>query len=152
MSIIQKPRNCTSILEELFKPNLRNVRFYALLGRRRPLAIRIVGRASSNRASSNTGSSSSSSSGGGGGGKSKSKNLIEMEGAVTESLPNAMFRVSLDNGCEVLAHVSGKIRKNFIRMLPGDRVKIELSPYDLSKGRITYRLRADSTHQETNTS
>ncbi|EFJ35099.1 hypothetical protein SELMODRAFT_79973, partial [Selaginella moellendorffii] len=82
----------------------------------------------------------------------KSKNLIEMEGAVTESLPNAMFRVSLDNGCEVLAHVSGKIRKNFIRMLPGDRVKIELSPYDLSKGRITYRLRADTTHQETNTS
>jgi len=73
------------------------------------------------------------------------QNLIEMEGIVTESLPNAMFRVSLDNGCQVLAHISGKIRKNYIRILLGDRVKVELSPYDLTKGRITYRLRKRST-------
>jgi translation initiation factor IF-1 len=76
------------------------------------------------------------------GGKRLSKqDLIEMEGTVTESLPNAMFRVDLDNGFNVLAHISGKIRRNYIKILPGDRVKVELTPYDLSKGRITYRLR-----------
>jgi translation initiation factor IF-1 len=74
----------------------------------------------------------------------KKQNLIDMEGIVTESLPNAMFRVCLDNGCEVSTHISGKIRRNYIRILPGDRVKVELSPYDLTKGRITYRLRAKS--------
>lgn len=65
--------------------------------------------------------------------------LIEVEGVVKEALPNAMFRVQLDNGHIVLAHVSGKIRKFFIRILPGDKVKVELSPYDLTRGRITYR-------------
>jgi len=60
---------------------------------------------------------------------------------VTESLPNAMFRVKLDNEFNVLAHISGKIRRNYIKILPGDRVKVELTPYDLTKGRITYRLR-----------
>nr|QYB18359.1 translation initiation factor 1 [Sphaerocarpos texanus] len=74
------------------------------------------------------------------------QNLIDMEGIVTESLPNAMFRVYLDNGCHVLTHISGKIRRNYIRILPGDRVKVELSPYDLTKGRITYRLRAKSSN------
>ena len=76
-------------------------------------------------------------------GKSKlsKQDLIEMEGTVTESLPNAMFRVDLDNGFNVLAHISGKIRRNYIKILPGDRVKVELTPYDLTKGRITYRLR-----------
>ncbi len=67
--------------------------------------------------------------------------VIEIEGKVIESLPNAMFRVELDNGHQVLAHVSGKIRVNFIRILPGDRVTVELSPYDLTKGRITYRFK-----------
>lgn len=66
---------------------------------------------------------------------------IEVEGTVVESLPNAMFRVKLDNEHVVLAHVSGKIRMNFIRILPGDRVKLELSPYDLNRGRITYRVK-----------
>ena len=56
-------------------------------------------------------------------------------------MPNAMFRVELENGHEILAHISGKIRKNFIRILPGDRVKVEMTPYDLSKGRITFRLK-----------
>lgn len=69
------------------------------------------------------------------------KDVIEMEGTVHESLPNAMFRVELENGLVILAHISGKIRKNFIRILPGDKVKIELSPYDLTRGRITYRLK-----------
>ncbi|MDW7712099.1 MAG: translation initiation factor IF-1 [Thermodesulfobacteriota bacterium] len=64
---------------------------------------------------------------------------IEVEGTVVEPLPNAMFRVELDNGHRVLAHVSGKMRKFFIRILPGDRVTVELSPYDLTRGRITYR-------------
>lgn len=66
---------------------------------------------------------------------------IEVEGKVTEALPNAMFRVELANGHTVLAHISGKLRLNFIRILPGDRVMVELSPYDLSRGRITYRLK-----------
>ncbi|MDD2865837.1 MAG: translation initiation factor IF-1 [Candidatus Omnitrophota bacterium] len=64
---------------------------------------------------------------------------IEVEGVITESLPNAMFRVELENGHKILAHVSGKIRMNFIRILPGDRVRVELSPYDLTRGRITFR-------------
>lgn len=67
--------------------------------------------------------------------------VIEFEGTIKESLPNAMFRVELDNGHKVLAHISGKIRKNFIKILPGDRVKVELTPYDLTRGRITYRVR-----------
>ena len=69
------------------------------------------------------------------------KDLIELEGEVTEALPNALFRVKLETGQMILAHVSGKIRKNFIRILPGDKVKVELSPYDLSRGRITFRMR-----------
>jgi translation initiation factor IF-1 len=69
------------------------------------------------------------------------EDAIEVEGAVVEPLPNAMFRVELENGHRVLAHVSGKMRMNFIRILPGDRVKVELSPYDLSRGRITYRFK-----------
>ncbi len=64
---------------------------------------------------------------------------IEVEGTVIEPLPNAMFRVELENGHRVLAHISGKMRMNFIRILPGDRVTVELSPYDLTRGRITYR-------------
>jgi len=70
-----------------------------------------------------------------------SKDVIEFEGTILESLPNAMFKVKLDNGHQILAHVSGKIRKNFIRILPGDKVKVELTPYDLTKGRITYRMK-----------
>ena len=69
------------------------------------------------------------------------KDLIQTEGTIVETLPNAMFRVELDNGHRVLAHVSGKMRKHFIRILPGDRVRVELSPYDLSRGRIVYRLK-----------
>lgn len=67
------------------------------------------------------------------------KDVIEVFGTVLEAQPNAMFKVKLENGYEVLAHISGKIRMNFIRILPGDRVKVELSPYDLSRGRITWR-------------
>lgn len=67
--------------------------------------------------------------------------LIATEGKIIEALPNAMFRVELENGHIVLAHVSGKMRMNFIRILPGDRVKLELSPYDLSRGRITFRVK-----------
>ena len=70
-----------------------------------------------------------------------SKDVIELEGTILESLPNAMFRVELENGHEILAHISGKIRKNFIRILSGDKVKVEMTPYDLSRGRITYRLK-----------
>ena len=69
------------------------------------------------------------------------QDVIELEGVIEESLPNAMFRVALENGHKILAHVSGKIRKNFIRILPGDKVKVELSPYDLTRGRITYRMK-----------
>jgi len=69
------------------------------------------------------------------------EDLIEVEGTIVEALPNAMFRVVLENNHKVLAHVSGKIRMNFIRILPGDKVKLELSPYDLSRGRITFRLK-----------
>jgi translation initiation factor IF-1 len=66
---------------------------------------------------------------------------VEVEGTIVEALPNAMFRVELEGGHRVLAHVSGKMRKFFIRILPGDRVKVELSAYDLTRGRITYRFR-----------
>ena len=69
----------------------------------------------------------------------KKDGAIELEGTITESLPNAMFRVELDNGHEVLAHISGKMRMHFIKILPGDVVKLEISPYDLTRGRITYR-------------
>ncbi len=69
------------------------------------------------------------------------EDLIEVEGEIVEALPNAMFRVKLENGHLVLAHVSGKMRMHFIRILPGDKVKLELSPYDLTRGRITYRYK-----------
>ncbi|HTY81739.1 MAG: translation initiation factor IF-1 [Dehalococcoidales bacterium] len=69
------------------------------------------------------------------------KEAIEVEGTVIEALPNAMFRVELPNKHQVLAHISGKIRMHYIRVLPGDKVLIELSPYDLTRGRITYRLK-----------
>lgn len=71
----------------------------------------------------------------------KEKDVIELEGEITEALPNALFRVKLETGQIILAHVSGKIRKFFIRILPGDKVKVELSPYDLTRGRITYRMK-----------
>ena len=67
--------------------------------------------------------------------------VIEIEGTIKETLPNAMFKVELENGHEILAHVSGKIRMHYIRILPGDRVTVEMSPYDLTKGRITYRFK-----------
>jgi len=70
-----------------------------------------------------------------------SKDVIEVQGNVLESLPNAMFKVELENGHTVLAHISGKIRMNFIKILPGDKVTVELSPYDLTRGRITYRFK-----------
>lgn len=73
----------------------------------------------------------------------KKIDLIEMEGVVTQCLSNGMFRVKLENGFLVLAHVSGKIRRNYIRILLGDRVAVELSPYDLTRGRITYRLKPE---------
>ena len=69
------------------------------------------------------------------------EDVIEMEGKVLETLPNTMFRVELDNGHIVTAHISGRMRKNYIRILTGDKVKVELTPYDLSKGRITYRMK-----------
>jgi translation initiation factor IF-1 len=71
----------------------------------------------------------------------KQEDKIEVEGEITEALPSTMFRVELDGGHSVLATISGKMRKNYIRILPGDKVKVELSPYDLSRGRITYRYR-----------
>ena len=67
------------------------------------------------------------------------EDVIEIEGIVVEKLPNALFKVELENGHQVLAHISGKLRKNFIRILPGDKVTMEMSPYDLTKGRITWR-------------
>ncbi len=69
------------------------------------------------------------------------EDVIEVEGVVKEPLPNAMFKVTLENGHEVLAHISGKMRMHFIKILPGDKVKLEISPYDLSRGRITYRAK-----------
>ena len=74
-------------------------------------------------------------------GISKKEDAIEVIATVIEPLPNAMFRVELDNKHRVLAHISGKMRKNFIRILPGDKVAVELSPYDLTRGRITYRAK-----------
>ncbi|MEX0931983.1 MAG: translation initiation factor IF-1 [Candidatus Saccharimonadales bacterium] len=67
------------------------------------------------------------------------KEVIELTGIVTETLPNAMFRVKLENGHEILAHIAGKMRMHYIRIVPGDKVTVEMTPYDLSKGRITYR-------------
>ena len=67
--------------------------------------------------------------------------VIELEGVVTEALPNAMFRVELSNGHKILAHISGKLRMNYIKILPGDKVTVEMSPYDLTKGRITWRTK-----------
>ncbi|MGH7205165.1 MAG: translation initiation factor IF-1 [Nitrospiraceae bacterium] len=67
--------------------------------------------------------------------------VIEVQGTITETLPNAMFRVQLDSGHKILAHISGKMRMHFIRILPGDKVTVELSPYDLTRGRITYRFK-----------
>ena len=69
------------------------------------------------------------------------EDVIEVQGSVTETLPNAMFRVKLDNGHVLLAHISGKMRMHFIRILPGDKVTVEMSPYDLTRGRITYRFK-----------
>ena len=69
------------------------------------------------------------------------QDVIEVEGTILESLPNAMFQVKLENGHVILAHISGRIRMNFIKILPGDRVTVELTPYDLSRGRITYRFK-----------
>ena len=69
------------------------------------------------------------------------EDVIEVEGVVTDALPNAMFKVQLENGHEVLSHVSGKLRMNYIRIVPGDKVKLEMSPYDPSKGRITWRVK-----------
>ena len=69
----------------------------------------------------------------------KSDDIIEVERIVKETLPNAMFKVELENGHQILAHISGKLRMNFIKILPGDKVKLELSPYDLTRGRITWR-------------
>jgi len=74
-------------------------------------------------------------------GMGKKDGAIELEGTITESLPNAMFRVELDNGHKVLAHISGKMRMHYIRILPDDRVVVELSPYDLTRGRIVYRYK-----------
>jgi translation initiation factor IF-1 len=71
----------------------------------------------------------------------KQESAIELEGTVLEPLPNAMFRVELENGHVILAHISGKMRMHYIRILPGDRVTVELSPYDLTRGRITYRFK-----------
>ncbi|TKS58369.1 MAG: translation initiation factor IF-1 [Nitrospira sp.] len=69
------------------------------------------------------------------------EDIIEVQGSVSETLPNAMFRVKLDNGHVILAHISGKMRMHFIRILPGDKVTVEMSPYDLTRGRITYRFK-----------
>ena len=74
-------------------------------------------------------------------GKMSKDDVIEMEGAVLETLPNTMFRVKLENGHVVTAHISGRMRKNYIRILTGDKVKVEMTPYDLTKGRITYRMK-----------
>lgn len=72
---------------------------------------------------------------------------IEMEGTVVDALPNTMFRVALENGHIILAHISGKMRKNYIRILKGDKVTVELTPYDLSKGRITFRHKEGNNHK-----
>lgn len=95
-----------------------------------------VGRGNRSKKSSSPPPSSSESSG-----TDELATTIEIDGTVTESLPSANFKVELENGVEIQAHISGKIRKNYIRILVGDKVKCELSPYDLSKGRITYRYK-----------
>ena len=69
------------------------------------------------------------------------EDVIEVEGVVTDALPNAMFKVQLENGHEITAHISGKMRMHYIKILPGDKVKVEMSPYDLSKGRISFRYK-----------
>lgn len=69
------------------------------------------------------------------------EDVLEVQGTVTETLPNAMFRVQVDSGHRILAHISGKMRMHFIRILPGDKVTVEMSPYDLTRGRITYRFK-----------
>ena len=69
------------------------------------------------------------------------EDVIEVEGVVSEALPNTLFKVKLENGHKILAHISGKLRMNYIKILPGDKVKVELSPYDLTKGRITWRAK-----------
>ena len=74
-----------------------------------------------------------------GGTKLSKQDMIELEGVVVEAMPNAMFKVEIQGGHQILAHISGKLRMNFIRILPGDKVTVEMSPYDLSKGRITWR-------------
>jgi len=76
------------------------------------------------------------------------KDVIELTGIVKEALPNATFKVELDNGFEILAYVCGKMRMNFIRVMPGDKVKVELSPYDLTKGRIVYRFSSKNKEVE----
>ena len=76
-----------------------------------------------------------------GGGMPERKETLEVEGTVTQALPSATFKVELGNGHQVLAHISGKMRKNYIKVLPGDRVLVELSPYDLTKGRLTFRFK-----------
>ena len=73
----------------------------------------------------------------------KDKEVIKLNGTVVEALPNAQFRVELENGHTIIAHVSGKMRKHYIRLVPGDKVEVELTPYDLTKGRISFRLRDD---------
>ncbi|MGM0640198.1 MAG: translation initiation factor IF-1 [Thermotogota bacterium] len=80
----------------------------------------------------------------------KKKDVITMEGKILESLPNARFRVELENGHEILAHISGRMRKNFIRLLPGDKVTVEVSIYDLNKGRITRREKIKRTDDNNN--
>ncbi|HRY60310.1 MAG TPA: translation initiation factor IF-1 [Patescibacteria group bacterium] len=75
-------------------------------------------------------------------GSDEKKDVIKADGEVIETLPNALFKVKLENGHEILGHLSGKMRMNFIKILPGDRVTLEMTPYDLTKGRITYRLKA----------
>ena len=74
-------------------------------------------------------------------GRMAKDDVIEFEGTISETLPNTMFRVKLENGHEIIAHISGRMRKNYIRILTGDRVKVEMTPYDLTKGRITYRMK-----------
>ncbi|MDD5732094.1 MAG: translation initiation factor IF-1 [Patescibacteria group bacterium] len=78
------------------------------------------------------------------------KEVIKVDGEVLETLPNALFRIKLDNGHEILGHLSGKMRMNFIKILPGDRVSVEMTPYDLTKGRITYRHKPGGRFQEGN--
>ena len=78
----------------------------------------------------------------------KKEETIKLEGKIVEALPNAMLRVELDNGFKILAHVSGKMRKNFIRLVLGDRVVVELSPYDLTRGRIIYRKKAGRMEED----